>query len=360
VLSEANDLPFTRRKSILVFNFFGGILKRGIPNYVDNLCVALGREGVECKQLRCPTIMRKLPRSLLNVAFVLTEQLVVPLVGIRYDRVIYSSNSVSLAGVFSRKSALIVHDFISCRGRNGSLAARYTRLTQAAYDKGRGDVIYISESTKRIGRTLKRFSRSNTFLFPNSFYNFMAHVSAEQPARSGAVLLCSGWSATKDLAGALQLYLESGLYRTRSLRILGLAGRREVIEKFEQDHSEVRGRIELMPELNDREVVLAYENASWTWVHSKSEGFGRSVAEARICGSLVIASNIPPLRAQADEATFFYRGLDEFRIAVSNCESVSTHCTRRTPKEHEILQAEICRFMNSHESTKDWRGTSNN
>jgi glycosyltransferase involved in cell wall biosynthesis len=334
------------QKTVLIFNFFGGILKRGIPHYVENLCFALTSEGIGAKQLRCPKILRQLPRPLLNCACVVAEQVITPIAGMWFDRVIYPSNSVSLVGALSRKTAVIFHDFISSRGRNKSMAAHYFKVTQAAYAKGSGDVIYISRSTQRIGTRLKKFPRSRTFLFPNSFYRLMNVVSAKPPARGDAVLLCSGWGKNKDLAGALEIYFESGLYRNRPLRILGLAGRREMVDRFERAHPEIRGRIDLMPEVDDQQVVRAYEQACWTWVHSQSEGFGRSIAEARICGSRVVASNIPPFKEQADDATFLYRGLDDFERAVLRCESAGVEGSRRMPTEHDALQAEIRRFIN--------------
>jgi glycosyltransferase involved in cell wall biosynthesis len=159
------------------------------------------------------------------------------------------------------------------------------------------------------------------------------------------VLLCTGWGPNKDLVGALKLYMQSGLHRHRQLDLLGLAGRREIVDDFCRDHPELEPCIHVLPVLSDREVVQAYELAAWVWVHSNFEGYGRSIAEARSCGCSVAASNIAPFREQRDQATFLYRGLEEFTQAISDCEAKSGSATRRDPKEHILLQAEIRRFI---------------
>lgn len=338
-----------RRPRILIFNFFEGILKRGIPIYADDLSTVLEKWGIECVPIRCPKILKGLPRPLLHILFIAMEQIVVPFAGLRCDAVIYPYNSIAIAARLHRKSALVVHDFILSRAKNRSVAALYIRVTQNAYALCGGRVIYISRSTERIGKLLGQFPRSATYLFPNSFYKFMELASKTPRVRGDGVLLCSGWGGNKDLAGALRLYLESGLYRSRPLRILGLAGRRGVVDGFEQEHPEVAGRIHVMAQVDDMEVVEAYEQAAWVWVHSMAEGYGRSIAEARICGSKVVASNIPPFREQKDEATFLYRGLAEFERAIAACEAMNAPAQRRIPQEHEILCSEIQRFMSAHE-----------
>ena len=339
-----------RRKSILIFNFFGGVLKRGIPSYVENLSVALENEGLSCRQLRCPTALHRLPRPLLNFLFVFAEQVLTPLAGLWFDRVIYPYNSASVAGSFSRKTAMIVHDFISSRGRSKSFTARYIRLTQAIHARGGRDVIYISRSTRRIGENLRKFPKCRTFLFPNAYYCFMRLISEVSSVRGDEVLLCTGWGKNKDLSGVLQLYLDSGLYKLRRICILGLAGHTEIVDDFCRAHPAVAGKIRIMPEVNDRSVVQAYETTAWAWVHSIAEGYGRSIAEARLCGCRVVASNIAPFRKQIDEAAFLYRGLEEFKGAVSRCEALPVTISRRIPTEHELLHAETTRFMNANES----------
>jgi hypothetical protein len=332
-------------RTILVFNFFKGLLNRGIPLYADNLCIAFEREGIVCRQLRCPRVFRVLPRALLNLAFVFTEQAIVPIAGLWFDRVIYPYNSVALVGAFSRKTAVVVHDFISSRGSNNSFAARYLKLTQAIAARAGTDVIYVSRSTMRIGRFLRKFPKSRTFLFPNAFYVFQDFIPTETAKRCDEVLLCSGIGKNKDLSGALQLYLDSGLWTKSHLRILGLAGHIEIVDEFCRNNPQIKDMITVMPQVDDRIVVQAYEMAAWVWVHSMTEGYGRSIAEARLCGSRVIASNIAPFREQTDEATFLYRGLEEFKQAICRCEAAGIATPRRVSPEHELLHTEMLKVM---------------
>jgi len=332
-------------RTILVFNFFKGLLDRGIPLYADNLCIAFEKEGIVCRQLRCPRVFRILPSPLLNLAFVFTEQVIVPTAGLWFDRVIYPYNSVAVMGAFSRKTAVVVHDFLSSRQSNNSFAARYLRLTQATAARAGTDVIYVSRSTMRIGRILCKFPKSRTFLFPNAFYIFQNLIPAGIAERCDEVLLCSGVGKNKDLIGALQLYLDSGLWRKRHVRILGLAGHIEIVDEFCHNNPQVKDMISVMPQVDDRNVVQAYQKAAWVWVHSAAEGYGRSIAEARLCGCRVVAANIAPFREQTDEATFLYRGLEEFKKAICRCEEAGIATQRRVSPEHQFLHTEIRRFM---------------
>lgn len=333
------------RGTVLILNFFAGILHRGIPLYVNNLCVALQGAGVQPTQVRCPRVFRRLPRPVLDLLYVLTEQLLMPILGIGFDRTVYPYNSVSVLGAFSGRSALIVHDFIRNRRQDRRVSARYIRMTQRIFSLMRGDIIYISRSTEKIARRARCFPRSKTFFFPNAYYGFLALRSPGQSARGNHILLCSGWGLNKDLSGALGLYLYSGTYTRRPLQILGLSGRWDIVDSFCAQHPEVVDCITVLPRISDREVVHAYEAAAWVWVHSRSEGYGRSIAEARFCASRVVASNIGPFREQQDEFVFLYAGLAEFNAAVAACEASSPNASTRRPVEHGILQSEIRRYL---------------
>lgn len=332
-------------RRVLVFNFFSGIFQRGIPLYVDNLCIALEKSGVRAVQLRCPAFLRKRPRWLTNLLFVFCEQIVMPIAGLGFSRSIYPYNSVSwLASIFGQP-LLIVHDFVSARRRNKAFAARYIRATEAIHDCRGGDVAFISRDNCRMARVTQRYRRSPVYLFPNAFFAFAALRASNPPARENYVLLCSGWGKNKDLEGALQLYLDSKLYEQHPLHILGLQAQTERVAAFCAQHPELQGKITVLPRMDDADVVGAYERAAWVWVHSLHEGFGRSIAEARLCGCRVVASNIRPFREQRDEAVTFYAGPGEFRLAAAECEAMPESQERREPRDHALLLAEIERYL---------------
>jgi len=333
------------KKRILLFNFFAGVLRRGIPLYVENLSVALQRSGNRCYQVRCPKFLCGLPRPVLNALFVIVEQLIMPVAALFFDRTIYPYNSVAVLAGFSRRASVLVHDQIPNHVRDRKLAARYIRATQKLYAKLGGDAIYSSSTTMRTGKRIRQFPASREFFFPNTFYNLISLRSDSPPAREDFALLCSGWGKHKDLPGALNLYLQSGLYRLRPLRILGLAGRMEQVNAFCSEHPEIADRITVYPRLSDSSVVRAFETAAWIWIHSLREGFGRPVAEARLCGGRVVATSIPQFREQADEYTFFYSGLAQFQSAIAGCEAAPEDAPRRPHSEHDRLMIEIERFI---------------
>lgn len=333
------------KQRILLFNFFSGVLQRGIPLYVDNLSVALESAGFRCVQFRCPQFLRRAPRPLLNLLFVFCEQLIAPLLGLAYHRSIYPYNSVPLFALFSRRTAVVVHDFISNHRRKGNFSSIYVTATQKLYAICGGTVIYASQITQRIGQRGRRFPRSQAFCFPNTFYGILRLRSSQPPPRGNAVLLCTGWGAHKDITGALRLYVDSGLVRCRPLEILGLAGHAEAVEAFCAAHPEVARQIAVFPRLDDQEVVYAYETAAWVWIHTLREGYGRSLAEARLCGSRVVASDIAPFREQRDPYTFLYSGLNAFRSAMQACESACPNPPRRPHREHHLLMSEIDKFV---------------
>lgn len=335
----------------LLFNFFASVYDRGIPMYVENLRMALEREGVECREFRCPMLLRRLPKQLLNVVFVVCEQCLAPALGMGCDRVLYPYNSVSMVDSMTGRAVLVVHDFISASKRRRGLLARYIRATQHFHAWLGRDVAYISRSTERTGRRLKWFPRSRTFLLPNSFFRFMGRLRAEAVARGEAVLLCAGWGDNKDLGGALELYRQSGLWEERALRILGIAGHQEAVDAFVTKYPAMRERITVLARLEQSAVGDEYRTAAWVWVHSKKEGYGRPIAEAKLCGCRVVAADIASFREQEDERTIFYTRLEEFRAAWARCESLPAQAALAEPsepKEHELLAAELQRYLRTN------------
>ncbi len=340
-----------RTPRVLLMNFFAGVFERGIPLYAANLAVGLENAGVECVQAKCPRRLLRLPRRALDVLFVVWEQAIVPLRGLGCERVIYPYNSVSVLDSVLRNPAMVIHDFIQNSRRKRGLAARYVRCTQWVHARMGGDVVYVSPRTERVARRAGLFPRSRSFVFPNSFFRFQASLSEGSGNRGEHVLLCSGWAPTKDLAGALELYRGSGLWRDRELKIMGVAGHSEEVDTFRRRNREAGARIEVLPRLEDSAVADAYRSAAWVWVHSKKEGYGRPIAEAKMCGCRVVASDIAPFREQGDERTFFYTGVRKFEEAWARCESVPAEPAPRepcVPKEHALLAAELDRYLRAN------------
>ncbi|PSU81796.1 hypothetical protein C0W42_22690, partial [Photobacterium kishitanii] len=62
-------------KKILIFNFYDGILKRGIPIYTNNLLELLKKEN-EVKVIKAPQWILNKPRYIIDFFFVLYEQII--------------------------------------------------------------------------------------------------------------------------------------------------------------------------------------------------------------------------------------------------------------------------------------------
>lgn len=325
---------------ILVNNFFHGVLDRGIPIYTENLCIALRQQGCHVREWRCPVWLHGLPRSVLNVLFVLSEQFLIPVLGLFYDKVVYPYNTVALLGAGQDRSLLVVHDFIPNRRRDKSLAACYVKLCHCAYAALRGEVAYVSHSTLRVARIAGLFRRSRAYLFPNAFWTFRQAYHGPQPLQKDVVLLCSGTGDNKDLAGAIALYRSSGMWQRYPLYILGLAGEMEAVATSLQRWPELISRITVLPRLDNAEVVRYYLQAAWVWVHSRREGYGRSIAEAKLCAKLVLASRIPPFVQQKDRTVFLYASESDFSEVWLALEKQRTAAvTPVEPKEHTELLA---------------------
>src|SRR5688572_23945652 len=120
---------------VLIFNFFGGVMDRGIPLYAQDIAECMRRIGIEPMELRCPRVLRRLPRMLRNPLFVLFEQVVAPLVrALRgCTLTVYPYNSAGLVDAALGRSVMVIHDLIgNSRGATG-LAATYIRWTQATH-----------------------------------------------------------------------------------------------------------------------------------------------------------------------------------------------------------------------------------
>lgn len=325
---------------ILVNNFFHGVLQRGIPIYTENLCIALRQQGCQVEEWRCPTWLHRVPRGLLNVLFVLFEQCLMPIRGLLYDKVVYPYNTVALLGAGQRRSLLVVHDFIPNRRRDTSLAARYVKTCQYLYAAMAGEVAYVSRTTARVAQLAGLFRRSRAYLFPNAFWTFRQAYHGPQPAPHEAVLLCSGSGSNKDLAGALALYRDSGMWQRYPLYILGLAGDSTPLAASLQRWPELAARLTVLPRLDNAEVVRHYLQAPLVWVHSRREGYGRSIAEAKLCAKPVLASRIPPFVQQKDDTVFLYANAPEFTAAWQALEQQrGAAVTPAEPREHTELLA---------------------
>ena len=336
-------------KRVLVFNFLGGVIDRGIPLYTQDIAECMRRVGLQVVELRCPRILRRAPRMLRNALFSIFEQLVAPVTRVVCGCAItvYPYNSAGLIDAVLGRSVLVVHDLISNRRDTRKLAAIYIRCTQAFHRRLGRPICAASAHTLTCLRRLPAFSRCPLYLWSNPFYAFEAVVAgprppAERVARRAGVLLCSGLGNNKDYAGALSLFAHSKALQDVELRIIGfgddahLARRR--VQKLPR---EIRERIVVLPRLSLSQIAAEYTNSDLTWVHSRSEGFGRSIVEARLCGRPVVASRIGAFQKFAQTpGVYLYRSEDFDATVVAALGGEST--PRLDAAEfHDLLESAV-------------------
>ena len=97
---------------ILINDFIGGVLDRGIPLYVRNLIEGLKAEGVRVSVIRASPIFRRIPRNLFYSISCCVEQFVLPVAGLilRADVTLYPYNSIAIVDVLSGRGRIVVHD----------------------------------------------------------------------------------------------------------------------------------------------------------------------------------------------------------------------------------------------------------
>ena len=214
---------------ILINDFIGGVLDRGIPLYVRNLIGGLREEGFEISVVRAPSICRVLPRSLFYMIAVMVEQIALPIVGylLRADLTLYPYNSVAIADLFTRRGRIVVHD-LEQLNRGLSLSKLYYLACYRFLKKYDTPIFTISELTRqRIGES-GLFGRCPVVMLPNTFYTFERYLRAlkrkPEPAESfrKSLLLCTGSTANKDIESLVADYLPKVLAAGFRVSVLGL------------------------------------------------------------------------------------------------------------------------------------------
>jgi Glycosyl transferases group 1 len=301
---------------ILVFNFFAGVMDRGIPLYARDIATCMRRVGLDVIELRCPRMLRRAPRPLRNLFFALFEQIVAPAVRLLRGcySTIYPYNSAGVIDAMLGRSVLVVHDLIPNHRSDVRLAARYIRITQAVHRLLSRPICAASAHTLAELRRLPAFRRCALQLWANPFYAFETALgvrkapAVRESSSPRRVLLCSGMGRHKDYAGALKLFRRSQRLADAELRIVGFGDDAALaMRRVARMPEQYRSRIRVLPRLTLHELVEEYTNADIVWVHSRKEGFGRCVAEALLSHQQVIASDIVAFRRLSGPALHLYR-----------------------------------------------------
>jgi len=349
-MSKVRDEPAPRTR-ILVFNFFGSVMDRGIPQYARDIVEGMRRSGHVPIELECPRFCRRLPRSLRKILFVVFEQIVAPAMRIWRGCAVtvYPYNSVGVIDAILGRSVLVIHDLIPNARKSHTLATRYICATQAVHCLLGRPICAASEHTLTQLRRIRRFSHSALHLWSNPFYQFERALAdsniefSSSSSRPMRILLCSGMTPNKDYPGALRLFTCSGRLRDAELFVLGFGDDAHLARRrVARLPSNVRRRIVILPRLSLEEVAAEYLMCDVVWVHSKNEGFGRSVIEGRLGGRPVIASRIRAFARLAAPGITYYQNATFDRDIVPAFEPDQNATCMNITEYHTTLENSIC------------------
>jgi len=300
---------------ILVNDFIGGVLDRGIPLYVRNLVDGLREEGFRVSVVRAPALCRALPRNLFYMLAVLVEQTALPLIGflLRADLTLYPYNSVAVVDLLTGRGRIVVHD-LEQLNRRLSFSKLYYLACYRALKRRNAPIFAISELTRQRLLESGLFGRGTITLLPNTFYAFEQLLTAQPRRRDEgrSILLCTGSTANKDLEAVVADYLPSVLAAGFRVTVVGLHKAADAPRLASLHDFIAAGQLHLCERLSDREVARQYRAHSIVWVHSLREGFGRCVVEGRLAGCRVLCTDIPEFAALRDGDVHVYRNAAEF------------------------------------------------
>jgi glycosyltransferase involved in cell wall biosynthesis len=342
---------------VLIFNHFGSVMHRGIPLYAQDIAESMRRVGLRPIELRCPRFLSRAPRWIRNLLFVLFEQLVAPAARVicRCKVAVYPYNSAGIIDALLGRSILVVHDLISNERRGRSLSARYVTATQTIHRRLGRPVCAASELTFAQLRRLAAFAKCPLELWSNPFYSFEAALAERRrqgrhdaPQECLRVLLCSGMGPNKDYAGAIRLFAASRVLRDAELHVIGFGRDADLARRrLHRLPPRVAERITVHPGLTLEALVDQYLAADIVWVHSRDEGFGRCVIEAKLTGRPVVASDINAFRRQRGVGVYLYED-SRFEAAFADAIDLRASVPMSSAEYHAPLEHAVARVLSQY------------
>jgi glycosyltransferase involved in cell wall biosynthesis len=294
---------------ILINDFIGGVLDRGIPLYVRNLIEGLKAEGVRVSVIRASPIFRRIPRNLFYSISCCVEQFVLPVAGLilRADVTLYPYNSIAIVDVLSGRGRIVVHDLEQLDRSQWSPSRIYYRTCYMVIRWLAYPVFTIADIVRNRIVASKTFGKAPIFILPNTFYGFEILAAQTTAAvRKKTILLCTGSTPNKDLATLVRDYLPLVLRKGWSISIMGLHKKNDAMTFAALSSALSSGQLTICGRLTDQDVVRAYKTHEIVWVHSLREGFGRCVVEGRLVGRPVICSAISEFATLQDSGVHLY------------------------------------------------------
>ncbi len=325
---------------ILINDFIGGVLDRGISLYVRNLIDGLQAEGISVSVTRAPAICRRLPRAVFYVLAVLFEQAVVPLLGrIRgADLTLYPYNSMAIADLLANRGRIVMHD-LEQLNRGLSPSKAYYLLCYRAIRRLNRPVFTISEISRERLAASGLFGNGPITILPNTFYAFERLLNAQAVTRDApsSILLCTGSTANKDVETVAADYLPKVLAAGFKVSVFGLHKASDAPRLASLGRFIASGQLRICGQLSDAEAAAEYRKHGIVWVHSLREGFGRCVVEGRLAGGRVICSDIPEFAALRDADVFLYKNAANFMATLAQLAASTAPAARYEAYDYQAL-----------------------
>jgi hypothetical protein len=275
----------------------------------------LREEGFQVSVVRAPRYCRKIPRGVFYTIAVLVEQIVLPLIGflLRADLTLYPYNSLAIIDAVTGRGRIVIHD-LEQLNRGVSPSKLYYLACYRVLKWQNSPIFAISALTHQRLIESNLLGAGPITLLPNTFHAFERLVGVVPKRREAktSILLCTGFTANKDIATVIADYLPKILAAGFHVSILGLHRTPDAAKLGSFVSFLNSGQLRLCGQLSDREVAAEYKNHEIVWVHSLREGFGRCVVEGRLAGSRVICTDIPEFTKLGDDNVCLYRNSTDF------------------------------------------------
>jgi hypothetical protein len=247
---------------ILINDFIGGVLDRGIPHYVRNIIFGLEEEGFRVSVVRAPAICRKLPRGVFYLLAVLFEQTIMPLIGMfkRADMTLYPYNSVAVIDLLTRRGKIVIHD-LEQLNRGLSPSKLYYLACYRALKWRKSPIFTIMELTRQRLIDSGLFGECPITILPVTFYAFEKLAAAQPPPgkTKNSILLCTGSNPNKDFDTVVSDYLPKTLAGGFPVAIVGLHKATDAARLVSLDTYLGSGQLKLCGQLTDAQVVTEYQ-----------------------------------------------------------------------------------------------------
>ncbi len=246
---------------------------------------------------------------------------------------------------------LVLHDVLFLAPENKGMGNRYRRLKLNHSLANTDLILTVSEASRAAIQNL--LSRDIPILIiPNCLAESFANLSPV-PKQPGAgpisILHFGGHVSSKNtfaLMEAVAQLVKDGV--PVRLDIAAMAGHAPLMERWRSAVNLPHGSLQILPVLNDAQLIEAYTQSTLHAMPSTGEGFGIPVIEAARTGTLNVLTPLPVFQEMMGPGAIYAEGFDARAIAAAIQSALATD--PRTLTEHAYLQTHRYTFESIHEN----------